>query len=133
MTSPELMRHAVEEYLRLLEDGTADELTALFSADASLSDPAGDPPKTGAEIRAHFELAVPYEMTTKLLALRIAGHSAAAYFQVTTRVEDDTYLSSPIDVFTFDDEGKVTSLSAYWGPDDYTAAAGELAQEAEAR
>jgi steroid Delta-isomerase len=122
MPSADQIRHGVDKYVRLLQEGTAEELTNLFAEGAELVDPAGTPAKTGhAAIRAHFDLAAPYDMTTELLAARIAGDSAAAYFRVTTKTTDGVFVSAPIDVFMFDDEGKVTSLRAYWGPDDYTA------------
>lgn len=122
MTNPELIRTAVTEYVRLLEQGTAAELSSLFVDDAFIVDPVGSDPKVGRKaIRAHFDRVEPLEMQTKLLALRIAGDSAAAFFQVTTKIGMREFVSAPIDVFKVAEDGRIASLGAYWGEHDYTA------------
>jgi steroid Delta-isomerase len=52
-----------------------------------------------------------------LVTLRVAGNEAAFQFRLTVggamRIE-------PIDVMVFDDDGKVKSMKAYWGPENVT-------------
>lgn len=121
MTAPDLIRHGVEEYLRLLQEGTAEDLTDLFTEDGFIEDPAGATPKVGkVTIREHFDLAKQFQMTTDLLAIRIVEDSCAAFFKVTTKTSDGTYVGAPIDVFTFDTAGRITSMRAYWGEHDTT-------------
>ncbi|MGW0176754.1 nuclear transport factor 2 family protein [Rhodococcus sp. NPDC003322] len=122
MTSPDLIRAGVTNYLAYLQEGDAAKLTALFAEDGVIEDPEGSVPKAGtAAIRAHFDLASQSELRTSLLALRITDSSAAAFFRVISVYEGQTYVSSPIDTFTFDDNGLITYMRAYWGEADYTA------------
>ena len=53
---------------------------------------------------------------------RIAGGQAAFCFEVATVTPDATFVLAPIDVMTFDDEGRITSMRAFWGPGDMTTA-----------
>lgn len=58
------------------------------------------------------------QQTGKLLTVRIAGGQAAFQFELASTVGDKTYTLAPIDVMTFDDDGKITSMRAFWGNDD---------------
>ena len=49
-----------------------------------------------------------------LLSLNIAGGEAAFHFRVTTGGRR----MDVIDVMTFDDDGKITTMRAYWRPDN---------------
>lgn len=121
MATPEQMRAAVEAYLNGLVNKDAAGLTDLFADDAVFEDPYGSEPKVGREaIRGHFDGAAQFDMTTELQQLRIAGDAAAAFFTVRMTVGDQEYSSAPIDVFTFNDEGKITNMRAYWGEHDYS-------------
>lgn len=122
MTSADLIRAGVTNYLAHIQDGNAAKLTALFAEDAVIEDPEGSAPKAGrAAIRAHFDRVAQRDIRTTLLALRITDSSAAAFFRVITAYEGQTYLASPIDTFAFDESGLITYLRAYWGDADYTA------------
>lgn len=120
MPTPDLIRHGFEEHLRLLQAGTAEDLTDLFAEDGVIEDPAKPESKIGkAAIRSHFDVAKQFEMT-ELLAIRVVANSCAAFFQVTTKTPDATFDGTPIDIFSFDETGKITSMRAYWGEHDVT-------------
>jgi steroid delta-isomerase len=53
-----------------------------------------------------------------VLSVRVAGGEAAFLFELRTRVGEQTYTLAPIDVMTFDDNGKITSMQAYWSDAD---------------
>ena len=127
MTTTERISATVHDYLRLLQDGTATELVALFADNAVLVDPVGSEPKRGEALVAHFEQVEALSMRTRLLALRIAGGEAVAYFEVLTTMGEQEYAASPIDRFTFAADGRIASLEAYWGPADETPAYDETA------
>ena len=55
-----------------------------------------------------------------LITARIGGGEAAFHFQIDTVVGDQTYRMAPIDVMTFDDDAKITSMKAYWAESDMT-------------
>ena len=38
--------------------------------------------------------------------------------ELATRAGDQTYTLAPIDVMTFDDDGRITSMRAFWSGDD---------------
>lgn len=121
MATPEQIRAGVEAYLSGLAKKDAEGLTNLFADDAVFEDPYGSEPKVGRDaIRTHFDGAAQYDMTLELQELRIAGDAGAAFFTVSMSVGGQEYNSAPIDVFTFNDEGKVTNLRAYWGEHDYS-------------
>ncbi|MDZ4232881.1 MAG: steroid delta-isomerase, partial [Dietzia sp.] len=57
------------------------------------------------------------EIKTELLSFRAGGHEAAFAFAITVggamRIE-------PIEVMAFDGDGRITSMKAYWGPQNIT-------------
>ncbi len=117
--SKERIREVVDEYVRLVGTGTAAEIVALYAEDATIEDPVGSDVLTGPEaITAFYAGLEDLEQKTRLLALRVAGGEAAFHFEVQTFAEGLTYTLSPFDVMTFDDQGRITSMRAYWGDDD---------------
>lgn len=115
----ERVREVVTEYLRLVETGTADQITALYADDATLEDPVGSEVRRGAAaIRDFYATVEPLETETRLVELRVVAGTAAFHFVIVTRPEGMTVTVSPIEVMTFDDEGRITSMKAYWGDAD---------------
>ncbi|MCB1292928.1 MAG: nuclear transport factor 2 family protein [Mycobacterium sp.] len=113
------MREVVTEHLRLVETGTADQITALYADDATLEDPVGSEVRRGAAaIREFYATVEPLETETRLVELRVVAGTAAFHFVIVTRPEGMTVTVSPIEVMTFDDEGRITSMKAYWGDAD---------------
>ena len=47
-----------------------------------------------------------------------AAADTAFLFELRTKAGDQTYTLAPIDVMTFDDDGKITSMKAYWSDGD---------------
>ena len=58
------------------------------------------------------------EQAGEVLSVRIAGGEAAFLFELRTRAGEQTYTLAPIDVMTFDDDGRITSMRAYWSEGD---------------
>ncbi|MDR6910726.1 steroid delta-isomerase [Rhodococcus fascians] len=113
-------RATVERYLGLVESGTADEIAALYSDDATVEDPAGSIPIHGhAAIATFYEGAAALNCTTTLLTYREGGNTAAFLFRVSTTLPDSTVDVSPIDIMTFDESGKITSMKAVFSETDY--------------
>ena len=84
----------------------------------------------GSEIRAgHDSLREFYgglaglDRQTRLFESRVAAGEAAFYFEIVTRVGDAAYTLSPMEVMTFDDDGLITSMRAFWGDDDMVVSA----------
>ena len=120
MATAEQIRTAFERYAAAMSAGDTEALIALFADDAYIEDPVGAERSTGSEaIRAHFTAAT-QQSSSKLeivAPVRVAepGHGAAA-MQARTEMGGQEYIIDILDVFTFDDDGLITSMTAYWGP-----------------
>ena len=115
------MRAALQAYVDRINAGDRDGVLALFARDAVIEDPVGSPPKTGEEIRAWFSDTIAFDTHIRPVAPIRGSHAnaAALVFDVTFQPpEGPRLLIRSLDVCTFDGEGKITSLKAYWGPED---------------
>ncbi|HEY4332226.1 MAG TPA: hypothetical protein VGM78_06640, partial [Ilumatobacteraceae bacterium] len=56
----------------------------------------------------------------ELVTLRALGHEAALFWRLVVTHGDAGMRIDIISVMTFDDDAKITSMKAYWGPDDVT-------------
>lgn len=116
---PDVLQGFVQRYLDTVVSGDADDVAALYAEDATLEDPVGGGEvHIGRQAIAGFYKAIQGgEIKTELLAFRAGGHEAAFLFAITVggamRIE-------PIEVMTFNGEGQITSMKAYWGPQNIT-------------
>ena len=122
MTDATQMKAVVEAYTERHSKGDVDGIVALFADDAMAWDPVGSDPHVGAEgVRAFF--AGTHAMVDSL-TLQITGpircaSQFAAFPMTATTVMGDTRLEIDIiDVMTFDEEGRITEMKAYWNMDD---------------
>ncbi|MCP5395285.1 MAG: nuclear transport factor 2 family protein [Sphingomonadaceae bacterium] len=115
------MKAALQAYIDCTNVGDAAGITALFAPDAVIEDPVGTPPKTGAEIAAWFADSVAFDARIAPLGPIRGSHANEAAFAFDVEF---TPPGSPrlrirsIDVCRFNDVGLITSLRAYWGPED---------------
>lgn len=124
------MREAVQAYFDLFNAGDGAGIVALYAEDAQLIDPVGTEPKSGMAAISEF-YAMATQGGTKLERTgptRIADKSAAFSFKVHVAgiKPEDTAIDvalptgpmiiDVIDVFDFNDDGKITQMRAYWGP-----------------
>ncbi len=117
--SSDRIRAVVDDYVRLVGSGTADEIVALYAEDATLEDPVGTDVRRGhTAIREFYATLETMEQETRLLAVRIAGGEAAFHFEIVTRADGATYTLSPVDHMVFDDDGQITGMRAFWGDTD---------------
>ena len=117
--SDERIREVVEQYVRLVATGTADEVVALYADGATVEDPVGtEVRRTRDDIHAFYATLEGLEQETRLVELRVAGGEAAFHFEIKTSADGATYTLAPFDVMTFDDEGRITSMRAYWSNAD---------------
>lgn len=122
--SNDVLRTTVQRYLDLVADGTADEVVALYSPDATLEDPVGAPVLRGhEEIRTLYAGLEGLSMTTRLVTLRTCAGHAAFHFEVVTDTGDMKITMAPLEVMTFDDDGLITSMRAFWSDEDLVAEA----------
>ncbi|MCV7058458.1 nuclear transport factor 2 family protein [Mycolicibacterium gilvum] len=116
---PDVLQGFVQRYLDTVVSGNAEEVAALYAEDATLEDPVG-----GGEVHIGRQAIAGFynnisgaEVKTELLSFRAGGTEAAFLFAITVggamRIE-------PIEVMTFNADGQITSMKAYWGPQDIT-------------
>jgi len=119
--SKERILDVINSYVDLVANGTADEIVALYADGATVEDPVGSEVRTTREsIREFYATLEGLEQQGMVLTARVAGGEAAFQFELATKSGEQTFTLAPIDVMTFDDEGRITSMKAYWSDDDLT-------------
>ncbi|HEX4895659.1 MAG TPA: steroid Delta-isomerase [Solimonas sp.] len=121
MAHEQLMKAGMQAYIDTFNRGDAAGIAALYSDDATVEDPVGSPLKKGkAEIAAFYQMAVATGAKLKLVAPIRASHgnSAAMAFDVELNMPQGHAVIRVIDVMTFNEAGKFTSMRAFWGPSD---------------
>lgn len=122
------MQAAVQAYFDRFNAQDAQGIADLYADDATVTDPYGTPAKTGRdEILAFYSAAVKSSSTlVQTGPTRIAGNRAAFAFTVhigglseeSKVVEVDLPMGKMqidvIDTFEFNEDGKVTAMTAYW-------------------
>ena len=117
--SEQKIREVIEAYVDRVAHGTADEVVALYADGATVEDPIGTDVRTTREAIHEFYAAIEgLEQEGRLVSARIAGGEAAFQFELATKAGEQTYTLAPIDVMTFDDDGLITTMRAFWGDDD---------------
>ena len=117
MSSPEANTKAVHRYLETVSQGRPDDIVALYAEDATLEDPAGSDVHIGHEaIRGFYKAVEGANATTEITTLRALGNEVAWVWKLSIHGMTIDIIS----VMTFDDEGKIASMKAYWGPDNVT-------------
>lgn len=119
MPSAEQISQTVHRYLEAVSKGQPDEIAALYADDATVEDPVGGEVHIGRQAIRNFYTAVENaSSTTNVETLRVLGHEAAFHWNLTIHGMRIDIIS----VMTFDDEAKIASMKAYWGPENITAA-----------
>ena len=117
--SAERISEVIHRYVELVATGTADEVVELYAEGATVEDPVGSEVRTTREsIREFYATLEGLEQEGKVLTSRIAGGEAAFCFELATKAGDKTFTLAPIDVMTFDDDAKITSMRAFWADSD---------------
>jgi steroid Delta-isomerase len=113
----EAITKAVNRYLELLAKAHVDDIVDLYAADATVEDPVGGEVHIGRQaILGFYSNVASGNNETELITLRALGNEAAFFWRLTIGGMTIEIIS----VMTFDDEGKIASMKAYWGPDDIT-------------
>ena len=121
MPSEQTMKAAMQAYIDCFNRSDAAAIADLYSEDATVEDPVGSPVKKGkAEVAAFYRMAVATGAKLRLAAPIRASHgnSAAMAFDVQLNMPTGEAIIQVIDVMTFDEAGKFTSMRAFWGKSD---------------
>ena len=118
MTENSKIRQVFQRYAELVSQGDAVAIAALYTEDAWIEDPIGTPKVVGRPAIQDFYAkgvgsgGVQMELTGPVRACKTEG---AAPLKIRVPAADREM--DVIDVMTFDDEGGVTSMRAFWSPD----------------
>ncbi|WP_408896976.1 nuclear transport factor 2 family protein [Nocardioides sp. R1-1] len=117
--SRETILDTIQTYVDLVATGPSADVVALYADGATVEDPVGSEVLTTREqIAAFYGTLDSLEQTGRLLFARVAGNEAAFSFELVTKAGEQTYTLAPVDVMTFDDEGRITSMRAFWSGED---------------
>ncbi|MCA9503451.1 MAG: nuclear transport factor 2 family protein [Myxococcales bacterium] len=118
MTLTEKITKAVHKYLSSFEKKDLDGIMSIYAEDCWIEDPVGSERKVGREaLREFYALGVDMGVRMTLESeIRIAGNEAAFAFRLEADTPEGRLSVRPIDVMVFDEEGKVRSMRAYFGP-----------------
>jgi steroid delta-isomerase len=115
------MKRTLQAYVDLINAGDAAGVTALFAPGAVIEDPIGSEPRTGDAIAAWFADTVAFRTRITPVAPHRGSHGneALLVFDVEfTPPGGERLRIRSADACTFDAEGRITRLRAFWGPDD---------------
>lgn len=117
------MEAAVKRYVDAYNRADLAGIVALFALDATVEDPVGTPLKKGhAELSEFFRTGI--EMGAKLALdgpIRCVADHAAFPFHVSLDREGQSTRIDVIDIFRFDESGKVVEMRAFFGPQNMGA------------
>ncbi|MDX6739883.1 nuclear transport factor 2 family protein [Actinocorallia sp. A-T 12471] len=119
MPTQEEMKAVLRAYVDGFANDDAESVIALFAEDAVVEDPVGTPEKRGLEEIGKFyrdAVASGAKLTLDGPPRGSQGNGAAMAFTIDLPALNLSIKA--VDVFTFDDAGKIAVMRAYWGPDD---------------
>jgi steroid Delta-isomerase len=112
----------VDAYCAAFTKGDQDAYVGLFAEGAWIEDPVGTPQHEGLDaIGAFFAQSSGLADSVELRLtgpVRVAAGEGAFPMQVRPTIAGTTYCMPCIDVMTFDDAGKITTMRAFWDAGD---------------
>jgi steroid delta-isomerase len=114
---PAAITATVENYITCFSTNDREGYLSLFSDDAWVEDPVGTPRHEGTEAIGAFwdgsrELASEIEL--RLIKANVCGGEVAFLMEIRPTVGDQQMVLTAIDVMTFDDDARITTLRAYF-------------------
>jgi steroid delta-isomerase len=107
---------SLNAYLRCWETDDRAGWLALFAANASIEDPVGVPLVRGAGIAAFWDRIHQGDMHIRcdLDRIVVCGDEALMIFTLISSGAGVSMQVQIADLFTFDDDGKITTMRAFW-------------------
>src|SRR5262245_5859334 len=119
MPASTTMKNAMRAYIEAFNSGSAEAVAALYADDATVEDPVGTPARHGRTAILEFYRGTIATGAKLALDGPVRGsHGNAAAMAFTATIGPVTV--RVIDVMTFDENGRFTSMKAYFAPDDIT-------------
>jgi steroid delta-isomerase len=119
MSTPEDNAKTVQRYLELAAQGNVDGIVDLYADDGTVEDPVGSDVHIGREaIRGFYSMVPTGDNAAELFTLRALGHEAAFFWALTVDLGGNRVRIEIISTMTFNADGRIASMKAYWGPED---------------
>ena len=123
MSTPEDNAKTVHRYLELAAHGRTDDIVELYADDGTVEDPVGSEVHIGRQAIHGFYSQVPdTDKATEVIALRTLGNEAAFFWALNLDLGDGRIRIEIISTMTFNEDGKIASMKAYWGPENVVPA-----------
>ena len=121
MKSDEMIEK-VQRYIKSVSIQDIEAIKGLYDENAAVEDPVGTDPHVGIEaICAFYQRGFAAQTKLELTGpVRCAGNSAAFPFTATPELGGKKMRIDVIDIFEFNDAGRIQSMRAYWGPENFT-------------
>lgn len=122
MPGTSFMKAAMQSYIEHFNAGDIEGVLELYAENASVEDPVGTPAHQGKDaLRQFYAQAVKTKGQLELVApMRGSRSNAAAMaFDVKLNLPGGPATVRVIDVMRFDENCRITSMLAFWGPDDF--------------
>lgn len=115
--SDEHIAKTMQAYVDNISAGDLDAVVALFAIDAVVEDPIGSDPAIGhAALREFYAMACESVGRMELEGNpRVRGPWGACGMLAYPKGAEDVMVIETLDVMTFDEAGKITSMKAFWG------------------
>ncbi len=120
------IRQVYDRYPEMVTKGDVDGIVALYADDASIEDPIGSDLQRGKEaIRKFYQASAGTVHMKRTGPTRVAGGEAAAPMVVLMGPKGVQQALDIISVMVFGDDGRITSMRAFWSFDAMRAATAE--------
>lgn len=118
MPTAEHMSDIVDQYIAAINAGDMPAVIALYADNAEVEDPAGTVPKRGDAILEFYNIAFSGGAKVELSGpVRLSVKAAAFPFRAEISGPNGTVTHvEVIDIFDFNEAGKVEKMTAYFGP-----------------
>ena len=119
MSTPQDNATTVTSYLDFAAAGRTDDIVNLYAEDGTVEDPVGGEVHIGREaIRGFYSLIPAGNNAAEMFTLRALGQEAAFYWALTVDLGGNRVRIEIISTMTFNADGKIASMKAYWGPEN---------------
>jgi steroid delta-isomerase len=117
MPSPEEIRRVIETYVERMCESDVDGILDLYAEDATAEDPVGGTIQRGREALGSFYAGTAPHLQVEITGpIRVSGRECAVPLLAELTMNDNKLYVDVIDVMTFGDDGKITSMRAFWNP-----------------
>jgi len=119
MPAPEEIRSIVQSYVKMMCDSDIDGILSLYADDATAEDPVGGEIQQGIDaLRNFYNLTAPALQVELNGPICVAGNQCAFLLLAELTMGDAKQYLDATDIFSFDEEGKITSMRAFWDPSE---------------